>query len=217
MGQTEAEEAPMRLFATVLSIGVLTVTTAFAGNEFERHIMLEHARPIDVAQTLSREFGTLKSPVQIKAGERAGELVVGADRSVGAIIEQRARQLDVGPAQASGAMMMEFAVVEEEADGSKRVVAAPRVVSMPGQPAVVQVKGEDRGLELKVHPTWLANGRIQLGVDCKSWHSQTDVAGKSKVHAREVHSSVVVANGKRITLQSGGDRRMSLEMEVHAL
>jgi type II secretory pathway component HofQ len=112
---------------------------------------------------------------------------------------------------------MEVSVVEEEADGSRHVVAAPRVVSMMGQQAVVKVKSDERGLDLQVKPTCLANGRIELGVDCKSWRKLDSADGTQKLQSREVHSRVVVANGNRITLHSSGDERLSLELEVHAL
>lgn len=207
----------MRMFTALVSLGTLTCASVFAGGELDRHLVLEHARPADVAQALSREFGGLKSPVEIKTGERAGELVIAADRALGAVIEQRARQLDQGPARTSGAVMMEVAVVEEEADGSRHVVASPRVVSMNGQQAIVKMQSDERGLDLQVKPTRLANGRIQLGVDCKSWRMLGGAGAERKVHSREVHSKVVVANGNRITLRNSGDARLSLELEVHAL
>ncbi len=207
----------MRLLVALVLLGTLTCASVFAGGDLDRHLVLEHARPADVAQALSREFGGLKSPVQIKTGERAGELVIAADRALAAVIEQRARQLDLGPSHTSGAVMMEVAVVEEEADGSRHVVASPRVVSMMGQQAVVKVKSDERGLDLQVKPTCLANGRIQLGVDCKSWRMLAGAGGALKLHSREVHSRVVVANGNRITLRNSGDERLSLELEVHAL
>ncbi|MBI4871250.1 MAG: hypothetical protein HY814_06745 [Candidatus Riflebacteria bacterium] len=204
----------LRAIGFLATLGLaIALAGVCAGAESEMRIVLEHARPIDVAQSLSREFSALQSPVEIKTGERTGELIVVASKPIAAIIEQRARELDSRPAQAGGALLMEFAVIEEESDGAKHVIASPRVMSMPGQPAVVKVQGADRGLDLQVHPRKLGDGRVELGVACHTWRK---TAG-DKVSTRNVESRVVVASGKRITLQNTGDSRMSLELEVHTL
>lgn len=122
-----------------------------------------------------------------------------------------------GPAAKTGAMSMEFSVTETEADGRRRVIAAPRVITRPGQPAKVTVRTDDGGLDLNVKPTRLPGGRIRLGVSCKAWRESPDKAGKPARTTRRIRHEVIVAEGSRVELKSPEPHPMTLELAIRSL
>ncbi len=121
-------------------------------------------------------------------------------------------------AKAARPLQMEFSVVEQEADGSRHVIASPKVLTRDGDLATVRVRTQSgHGLNLVVSPKKLADGLVKLNVNCRSWREESDGAGRKRLKSREVQSKVVVAEGRRIELKSGGDQRMTLELEIREL
>ncbi len=205
------------LIAAAVLFTTLTQAAAADSEIIERKILFEKGRVTAAASQLARQFADVRTPLNMEVDVDRNELTVSGHPMVVNLLEQKARRLDSRPSEPATAMLMEFSVIEKESDGSQQVIASPRLISRAGEDALIRVKQDDRGLNLRVNPIQRADGTIQLDVQCRSWRIVPDAGGVRRVRTRRVDSEVVVSNRKRVTLTSGDDQQMQLELEVQAI